>query len=99
MPQEQQKIQITMLPEVQRGFYANLARILHTQEEFVLDFLNIVPPTGIAGSRVFMSPGHAKRLAEALADNIRKYEEQYGKIDIAKEPVASSQEIGFASKQ
>ncbi len=98
MPQEEQKIQVTMLPKVQRGFYSNMARILHTQEEFVLDFLNIVPPTGIVGSRVFMSPGHIKRLAEALQDNIRKYEEQYGKIDVAKEPAVSG-EIGFESKQ
>lgn len=99
MNQPEQKIQVNISPAVQAGFYANMARILHTQEEFVLDFMNIVPPAGIVGSRVFMSPGHIKRLAEALQDNIRKYEEQYGKIDIAKEPVASTEEIGFASKQ
>lgn len=98
MPQEQQKIQINIPPDVQTGFYANMARILHTQEEFVLDFVNIVPPSGIVGSRVFMSPGHIKRLAEALQDNIRKYEEQYGKINIAKEPAVGG-EIGFASKE
>jgi len=97
MNQEQQKIQVTMLPKVQRGFYSNMARILNTQEEFVFDFLNIVPPQGIVGARVFMSPGHAKRMVDVLQANISKYEEQYGKIDVAKEP--ASGDIGFADKQ
>lgn len=95
MPQEEQKIQINIPPAVQPGFYANMARVLHTREEFVIDFINIVPPHGTVGSRVFMSPGHAKRLADLLTANLSQYEAQHGKIDIAKEPTGG--DIGFSS--
>ena len=33
-------------------------------------------------SRVIMSPEHAKRLLAALNDNIRKYESQFGTIEL-----------------
>lgn len=86
------QIQIKADDQVLKGAYANLAMINHTKEEFAIDFINILPPQGILLARVFTSPGHAKRLAKALAENIKKYESQFGKIEEAQEP---QKPIGF----
>ena len=76
-----QQVQIKANEKDLKGRYSNLATINHTKEEFVVDFLNVIPPTGTLNARVIMSPGHTKRLAKTLAENIKKYEEQFGKVD------------------
>ena len=75
-----QEMQISMPPEVQSGKYANQMLVAHTQEEFVLDFILGTPPAGVVNSRVIVSPGHAKRIANALLENVAKYEVQFGEI-------------------
>ena len=60
--------------------------IAHTREEFVLDFLMVAPPAGSVTARIILSPGHAKRVAAALVENLRKYEETFGIIHAAEEP-------------
>ena len=87
-----QQVQIKASDEELKGRYANLAMINHTKEEFVVDFLNVLPPTGTLNSRVVMSPGHFKRLEKALNENLKKYEEKFGKIEEGKE---SENKIGF----
>jgi len=77
---KQQEIQITMPQEVQSGKYANQMLVAHTQEEFVLDFILATPPAGVVNARVLVSPGHAKRIANALLENVAKYEAQFGEI-------------------
>jgi len=69
-----------------------MAQIAHSKEEFVVDFLNLMPPSGIVNARVYLSPAHTKRLAAALLDNVKKYEEQFGKIE---EGSQQAPEIGF----
>ena len=81
--QPQQQLQIKVKDEDLKGAYSNLMQVVHTKEEFVLDFFLNAPPQGIMASRVIMSPGHAKRVAMALAENIKKYEERFGKIQEA----------------
>ncbi len=75
-------------PETAKGLYSNLAVISHSRSEFVLDFATILPgfPKPEVGSRVIMSPEHAKRLFLALQDNIIKYEGQFGPIDLDMKP-------------
>lgn len=73
-----------------------MAQIAHTREEFVIDFLNLMPPTGIVNARVYLSPAHTKRLAAALLDNVKKYEEQFGKI--AEGGSQPAPEIGFKTE-
>jgi hypothetical protein len=90
---QRKQIQIKANEEALKGRYANLAMINHTKEEFVVDFLNVLPPTGVLASRIFISPGHAKRLSMALVENVKKYEEKFGKIEAAKEN--DDQKIGF----
>jgi len=71
-----------------KGRYANLLRIAHTREEFVLDFLHVVPPQGIVTARVVTSPPHLKRIVRALAANLARYEEAFGPIPEAPGPEA-----------
>jgi hypothetical protein len=87
-----QQIQIKATDEKLRGEYSNMMQILHTKEEFVLDFLNIFPPTGTLNSRVILSPGHLKRMQKAIEESLQKYEAQFGKIEASEAPKNS---IGF----
>ncbi|PIP25180.1 MAG: hypothetical protein COX34_00040 [Candidatus Nealsonbacteria bacterium CG23_combo_of_CG06-09_8_20_14_all_36_12] len=87
-----QQIQIKAKDDDLKGSYSNLMQVLHTKEEFMLDFFLISPPTGVLASRVIMSPGHLKRMVKALQENLGKYEEKFGKIEEAEAPEAK---IGF----
>ena len=75
-------LQIELSEDVAEGVYTNLVMIAHNPEEFVLDFIRVLPgvPKARVKSRVVVTPGHAKRLLAALADNLAKYEAQYGEI-------------------
>ncbi|NJB82500.1 DUF3467 domain-containing protein [Wenyingzhuangia aestuarii] len=75
-------INIELSPEVAEGTYSNLAIINHSNSEFVVDFVNIMPgaPKAKVKSRIILTPQHAKRLAQALIDNINRFEAQVGEI-------------------
>lgn len=90
-----QQIQIKASDETLRGTYANTANIFHTKEEFVLDFMNIFPPTGTLNSRVILSPGHFKRMVAAMTENLKKYEDQFGSVEASEAP---SNPIGFQDR-
>ena len=78
------KIEIHLDPEILKGTFANVTNIGHAKEEFILDYLFIQQhpaPFGKLVSRMILTPGHAKRLLQALQENIRRYEEQFGTID------------------
>jgi len=64
------------------GAYCNLAAVAHSQQEFILDFIFVLPGQnkGKVRSRVIVSPPHAKRLLSALSENISKYENRFGII-------------------
>ncbi|MBI4093221.1 MAG: DUF3467 domain-containing protein [Candidatus Kerfeldbacteria bacterium] len=75
-----------------KGVYANSMMVAHSAEEFVLDFVNVLPPQAQLVSRVITSPGHLKRLIAALTENLKKYEAAHGQVEAASEP---DREIGF----
>ncbi len=79
-------IPIKIPDEVLRGVYANQMAVAHTQEEFVLDFINLFPPGGVVNSRVIVSPGHLKRMIRALQENLGRYEQKFGPVDEAVPP-------------
>ena len=54
-----------------KGRYSNLLRIAHTREEFILDFISVVPPQATVVARIVASPGHLKRIIAALKQNSR----------------------------
>lgn len=72
-----------------KGRYSNLLRITHTREEFILDFINLVPPQGIVTARIVTSPGHLKRIIGALSASLKRHEEAHGAIQEAPEPTGS----------
>jgi len=57
--------------------------IAHSPEEFILDFIRVVPGVQKARvkERIIITPQHAKRLLRALQDNVERYEDDYGNID------------------
>lgn len=80
-------INIKISDDELKGRYSNLVRVSHTREEFILDYINFVPPQGIVTARMIMSPGHVKRLIRALQTNLVAYEEMFGAIHEAAEPL------------
>ena len=89
MPESpQQELNIKITDEELKGRYSNLLRITHTREEFILDFINLVPPQGAVTARILTSPGHMKRIVRALSSNLTRYEETHGPIEEAPEPEA-----------
>lgn len=75
-------LSIELAEDVAEGVYSNLVMIAHSPEEFILDFIRVMPgvPKARVKSRIVVTPGHAKRLLAALADNIQRYEAQHGDI-------------------
>ena len=76
------QLNIELPEEIAEGVYANLAIISHSPSEFILDFIRVVPnvPKAKVKSRIVLAPQHAKRLLKALAENVNRYEAQFGKI-------------------
>lgn len=71
-----QEIKLEIRPEIARGTYSNLAIISHSHSEFVIDFATILPGMDKPdiSNRILMTPEHAKRLLNALMDNVTKYD-------------------------
>lgn len=80
--QQPQQLDIELSEEIAEGIYSNLAIITHSNSEFVIDFIKLLPgvPKARVKSRILLTPQHAKRLAKALIDNLNKYEAINGKI-------------------
>lgn len=76
------QINIELSEEIAEGIYSNLAMIAHSNSEFVIDFIRLMPgvPKAKVKSRIVITPEHAKRLLSALNDNIAKYESTFGPI-------------------
>ena len=79
---KQGEINIELSEEVADGVYYNLAIITHSNSEFIVDFIRMMPgvPKAKVKSRVILTPQHAKRLMLALEENINKFEGLHGDI-------------------
>jgi len=79
-----QQLSIDIDPSTVQGVYSNAVFISHSPSDFVLDFAQILPGLNKpkVASRMIVAPEHAKRLLMALNENIMKYEQQFGKIQI-----------------
>ncbi|MHB1921308.1 MAG: DUF3467 domain-containing protein [Chitinophagaceae bacterium] len=89
------QLNIELSEEMAEGIYANLAIITHSNAEFVVDFINVMPgiPKAKVKSRIILTPQHAKRLLKALTDNIKKFESIHGSIQ-DQEPVSIPMNFG-----
>lgn len=94
MPEQQ--IQLKANDETLKGHYSNMLMVSHTKEEVIMDFFTVTAQGGQLVSRIFTSPGHAKRVLNALADNLKKYEGQFGAVT---ESPAPAKDFGFAPPQ
>ena len=87
-PQELNQLNIELTEQIAEGIYSNLVMIAHSPEEFILDFIRIVPgvPKAKVKSRIIVTPQHAKRFLHALAENIHRYEAAHGEIEERQPP-------------
>lgn len=78
------QINIELTEEIADGIYSNLAMIAHSNSEFVVDFIRMMPglPKAKVKARIILTPEHAKRLLQALSDNVNKFEENFGEIAV-----------------
>jgi hypothetical protein len=88
MDDKQNQLNIELTEDVAEGTYSNLAVISHSPTEFVVDFIRMMPnvPKAKVKSRIILTPHHAKRLLNALQDNINKYEALHGDISDTNTP-------------
>ena len=98
-PQAQVQVQI---PDHRfEVLYSDQAFISHTAVGFTLDFAQLTPQVGISRvvARVGMSATHLKLLVRVLAENLQRYEEQFGPVAVTAEMLAQHQQpahhIGF----
>ncbi len=82
------QLNIELTEEIAEGIYSNLVMLAHSSEEFILDFIRVMPgvPKARVKSRVIVTPQHARRLLKALADNIERYERAHGEIEESQSP-------------
>lgn len=81
------QLNIELSEEIAEGIFSNLAIITHSNTEFVLDFIRVMPgiPKAKVKSRIILTPEHAKRLLAAMQDNLEKYEAANGRIKTQEE--------------
>ena len=79
-PNNQQQLDIELTEEMAEGVYSNLAIITHSNAEFLIDFVRVMPgvPKAKVKSRILLTPFHTKRLLMALTENVQKFEDQFG---------------------
>lgn len=79
-----QQINIELGEKEAEGIYSNLAIISHSPAEFIIDFTRVLPgvPKAKVNARIIMTPQHAKMLLRALKENIEKFENQFGQINL-----------------
>jgi len=94
--QNDNQINIELAEDIAEGIYSNLAIITHSNSEFVVDFIRIMPgvPKARVKSRIILTPEHAKRLLTALSDNVEKFEAANGRIKIQDEPIGFPMNFG-----
>jgi hypothetical protein len=94
-------LNIELTEDIAEGIYSNLAIISHSHSEFVVDFVRMMPnmPKAKVKSRVILTPSHAKRLLKALADNVKRYEAQFGPIQDNEPPVIPPMNFNTPSAQ
>lgn len=83
---QHKELKIHSSPDIAKGTYANNLLVQHNKDEFILDFIMLAPPTGTLASRVITSPAQAKRVANALVENVARYEKTFGSIELENAP-------------
>lgn len=96
-PNPSKKRQIRLeLPKDPSASYSNTVMISHTANEVILDFIQIMPNDNRARvqKRIVMTPTHAKMFLKALEDNMQKFEEKHGEVELPQRPSLADQLFG-----
>lgn len=95
-PGQQQQVQIKADEKELLGQYSNLVVVHHNAEEFTLNFVYMFPtvPQGKLVASLIISPKHAKRLMQALQENVARFEAQFGKLPEGPGPMPEPN-VGF----
>lgn len=98
VPQPQQ-INIELGEKEAEGIYANMAMIMHSPTEIIIDFARVMPrsPKSKVLARIIMTPMHAKMMHKALTENLKKFETQFGEIKIYGSAEKQVKTIGFGA--
>lgn len=98
---QQNQINIELSEETAEGIYSNLAIITHSNQEFVVDFIRVMPgvPKAKVKSRIVLTPQHAKRFMKAMIDNVKKFESMHGEIKDIEETVPIPLNFGTPTAQ
>ncbi len=96
----EQQIQVNIDKDKIDAKYCDQAMISHNPFGFSFDFAQQIPQMRMIKilSRIAMSPEHTKAFSETIADNLKKYEEKFGEIELTKkmrEETLSPKKIGF----
>jgi len=96
-PAPPQTLNVELGEKEAEGIYSNFVVISHSLSEFVLDFARVLPGTQKSKvfARVIMTPPNVRALLGALEQNVKKYEDQFGKIRTLGD--VGGKEIGFTS--
>ncbi len=68
-----------------KGLYANQIAIMHSKYDFIIDFIAMFPPEAIVNARIITNPVALKKMYKAIGINLKKYEEQFGEIELSDE--------------
>lgn len=86
---DQQQVQLQIDDANAPMLYSTTVRVWGSSEEINLDFAGPIRPTRQAGTvrlkvdqRVILNPFAAKRLAIALTQAVRRYEQTYGALEL-----------------
>ena len=89
-----QKQEVKIADNIPGAEYANAMQVNHNRDEFQMVFLNVMGASGKVAGKIISTPGHFKRMINAMRDNLDKYEKQFGEIS---EPGKMDNGIGFKS--
>jgi hypothetical protein len=94
MDEKKPQFEVELTPDLAQGIYANAVFIGNSPSEFIFDFARLAPGTKKARvhARIIMAPQNVLLLKSALDENIKRYEEHFGKIKIFGK---IQKEIGF----
>jgi hypothetical protein len=97
---DDQKANINIDPDKIEAKYCDQTLITHNAFGFTMDFAQQIPQMKMIKilSRVAMSPEHAKAFLEALAGNVKMYEDKFGEIELSKkmrDQALNPSKIGF----
>ena len=77
-----QSLRVVIDDAVADGIYSNMVTVISGPLDFFIDFGRMVPGRTEFKvlSRIIMTPAHAKQFAQALNENLRRYEKSGGVI-------------------